>query len=226
MARLRKISNTEKMDKVTDKLLDESQYYKSETSKKTIVIHHTAGGPNPINVIHGWNLNQERVGTAYVIGGKPDKTKSYQDGEIFRAFDDKYWAHHLGCKVENNTELNKQSIGIEICNWGQLIKKTDGKFYNYVNKEVPIDEVIDLGNKFRGFQYYHAYTQKQLESTRELIKHLCAKYNINGIYMPVMWDVNPSALSGAGGIWSHISYRSDKNDCSPQPQLINMLKNI
>jgi N-acetyl-anhydromuramyl-L-alanine amidase AmpD len=211
---------------ITDNIINSDQYYQEEATKKVIVIHHTAGGPNPINVIHGWNFNPERVGTAYVIGGKPDKTKSYKDGQVFRAFDDKYWAHHLGCKTANNSLLNKQSIGIEICNWGQLVKKADGKFYNYVNGEIPAEEVIDLGNKFRGFQYYHAYTQKQLEGVRLLVTELCNKYNILKSYLPVMWDVSPAALSGAGGVWTHVSYRADKNDLSPQPQLINMLKNI
>jgi N-acetyl-anhydromuramyl-L-alanine amidase AmpD len=211
---------------IKDKLLTPNQYYDETYNKKVIVIHHTAGGPNPINVIHGWQFNVERVATAYVIAGKADKTKSYEDGDVFRAFEDDKWAYHLGLKTENNNILNKISIGIELCNWGQLIKKPDGNFYNYINQIVPSTEVIDVGHSFRGFQYYHAYTSVQLTSLRTLIEALTSKYNIPKIYMPIMWDVSPSALAGSSGIWTHVSYRIDKNDCSPQPQLINVLKSL
>ena len=41
-----------------------------------------------------------------------------------------------------------------------------------------------------------------------------------------MWDISPNALSGINGIYTHVSYRSDKNDMSPQINLIEMLKTL
>jgi N-acetyl-anhydromuramyl-L-alanine amidase AmpD len=131
-------------------MLNDNQYFKEKQFKNQIVIHHTAGGSNADNVIHGWNFNVERIGTAYLIDGL---------GVVKKAFEPEFWAYHLGLKSGNNLSLNKGSIGIEICNWGQLIKKGD-KYYNYVNKEVPENEVVFL-KKFRGFEYYHKYNDLQ-----------------------------------------------------------------
>lgn len=202
--------------------IDETQYYREEIPKKTIVIHHTAGGSNPINVIHGWNFNPERVATSYIIAGKEDKTKSYKEGDIFETFEPKYWAHHLGCKITNNAQINKQSIGIEICNWGQLIKKSD-KFYNYINMVIPNEEVEKFTIPYRGFLYYHKYTDVQLNSLRDLLKKLIIDFKIDKTFRAEMFDISQSALNGASGIYTHTSFRADKNDCSPQKNLIEIL---
>lgn len=201
--------------KIIDNLLDESQYFKSEQLKEQIVIHHTAGSGNAKNVIHGWNFNPIQVGTAFVID---------IEGVIFKAFDPQYWAYHLGLKTANNVIRNKESIGIEVCNWGQLVEK-DGKYYNYVNKEVPLNEVVQLP-KFRGYEYYHAYNSKQIEALRELILMLAKDFDIDLTYQSDMWDISENALSGNNGIYTHVSYRKDKNDMSPQTELITMLKSL
>lgn len=199
-----------------DNLLDDNQYYKVVTPKNQIVVHHTAGGSSAVNTIHGWNFNRERVGTAFVIDGK---------GDVYRAFDPKYWAHHIGLKTASNELLNQSSIGIELCNWGQLIKKPDGKFYNYVNKEVPASEVV-IVPKFRGFEFYHKYNDLQLAALKKLINELCISFKIPKTFNINIFDINQSALKGVPGIYTHVSYRTDKNDCSPQPELIKTLNTL
>lgn len=208
---------------ITVSHIKDDQYYKQEFKKTAIVLHHTAGGPNPHNTIFGWNHNAEKVGTAYVIAGKPDKTLSYKEGEIIEAFPPQCWAHHLGTHQPNNTALNQNSIGIEICNWGQLVKKEDGKYYNYVNKEVPSEEVNSFSSPYRGFNHYHKYSDAQLASLLELLKFLSTKFSIDLTFKPQMFDVNQSALNGAPGLWTHTSYRADKVDLCPQPNLLNIL---
>jgi hypothetical protein len=37
------------------------------------------------------------------------------------------------------------------------------------------------------------------------------------------FELNPEALAGYGGLWTHTNYRSDKTDCSPQPELIDLI---
>jgi len=197
-------------------MLKDNQYFKEKQFKNQIVIHHTAGSGKAANVIHGWDFNAERVGTAFVIDAS---------GEVVKAFEPEHWAYHLGLKSIQNSQLNKNSIGIEICNWGQLVKKSDGKFYNYVNGIVPESEVVQIA-KFRGFEYYHKYNDAQIESLRKLILELAAKFAIPLDYNSDMWDISQNALSGKKGIYTHVSYRTDKNDCSPQFNLIEMLKKL
>ncbi len=200
---------------IIESKLNEDQYFKEKCVKNQIVIHHTAGGSSADNVIHGWNFNKERIGTAFVINGA---------GLIYKAFEPENWAYHLGLKTIANLKLNKASIGIEVCNWGQLILK-NGKYFNYLNKEIPENEVVKLP-KFRGFEFYHKYNQAQLDSLKILLLFLCEKYNIDKSYNEDMFDVSKDALSGKNGIYTHVSYRADKNDMSPQPNLIEMLKNL
>ncbi len=196
-------------------MLKDDQYFKEKQLKNQIVLHHTAGSGNAENVIYGWNFNPEKVGTAYVIDSA---------GMVNLAFDPQYWAYHIGLKTNNNLNLNKHSIGIEVCNWGQLLKKGD-KYFNYINKEVPENEVVQI-SKFRGFEYYHKYNDLQIESLRKLLLELCAKFSISKEYNSDMWDISQNALNGKQGIYTHVSYRTDKNDMSPQFNLIEMLKNL
>jgi hypothetical protein len=130
----------------------------------------------------------------------------------------------LGLKTNSNSELNKHSIGIEICNWGQLIEK-NGKYYNYINKEVPPEQVVQMP-KFRGFEYYHEYNTKQLYALECLILELSKQFNIDLTYHNDMWDLSTNAMAGQNGVYTHVSYRKDKNDMAPQSGLIDMLKLI
>ncbi len=226
--------------KIKQVQLKEDQYKKEDCTslKKQLVIHHTAGGANAENVILGWGMNSEDVATAFVIAGKPSATSTYKDGDIFQAFGSKYWAYHLAFSKSTNkvpvayhdfkheTKIAKASIGIEVCNWGGLTKDANGVYWNYLNKPFPASEVIELTTPFRGFTYYHAYTDAQIAALKELILYLCDKFNIPKTYNADMWDINLRALNGDAGIFTHVSYRSDKCDMSPQPKLIEMLKSL
>ena len=213
--------------------LNNGQFFKEEEPKNQIVIHHTAGSSSPKIIIDGWNINNDKIGTAFVIGGIPGRYDKFEDGDIFQCFSSKYYAYHLGIPAETFAKykipykrLDKTSIGIEICNWGFLEKQPNGTFKNYVGGIVPMDEAVDLGENYRRYKYYHAYTMAQLNSLKDLLIYLCEKYNIPKTYNAEMWDINQAALNGQSGIWTHTSFRSDKTDCSKQPALISMLKLI
>ena len=49
----------------------------------------------------------------------------------------------------------------------------------HVNTPVPEDQVVELAKPFRGYKFYHKYTDKQLLSLRELVVSLSVKYGIN-----------------------------------------------
>jgi len=121
--------------------------------------------------------------------------------------------------------LDKISIGIEICNWGQLTLK-NGKFYNYVGKEVPADEVCELATPYKGNKFFHNYTDKQIESVKQLLLLWKDKYGIPLTYDESIWEVTPRALKGEAGVFTHNSVRKDKTDIYPHPKMVEMLKNI
>ena len=200
--------------------LKESQYYQEEHPKKQIVLHHTVSNGNAINVMAWWASTPAKVGTAFIID---------RDGVIHQCFSSKHWAHHLGTKAKNNKQLNKESIGIELCSWGPIIKKENPmlkgspKFFSSTGTEIPKEEVVKLDKPFRGHLYYQKYTSSQLKSMQILVKYLCETYGIPKKYNSDMWEYSRSAMNGSPGIYTHVSFRKDKSDCSPQKELIEIL---
>lgn len=205
----------------------ESQYIKEEHPKSQIYLHHTAGNSDGVNVFKHWEANKERIATCVSISGKGSV-----DGQIVQGFSSKYWAFHLGLKESTFQKhgvpyrsLDMISIGIEICNWGQL-KKVGGKYFNYVNRVVPEDEVIQLETPYKGYEYFHNYTDKQIESVKDLLLLWNNRYGIPLDYNEDIWDVSKRALRGEKGFFTHNSVRTDKIDIYPHPKMIEMLKSL
>lgn len=232
---------------IYDCLLTDEEYYKKATQKNTIYLHHTAGGSRPDWTIGGWEKDFQkdsngdaildkngkpkpiRVGTQYVIGrSSSSKNDELWDGKILRAFDDRYWAYHLGISHKDSQELNSKSIGIEICNYGPLRLTKDGKFINYVNKQVNESDVCELSKPFRGYKYWEKYTEKQLDSTAKLITYLEKRWQIEiekGIYNEEWFEYNTKWFTN-GGLRTHTQVRRDKFDLFPQKELIEMLNSL
>jgi len=223
--------------------LASGEFYNNVVKKDTICIHHTAGGHRPDWTINGWNTDKTKTGgklpvaTAYVIGGVSitDKNKEW-DGVVLNCFDDKLWAHHLGLTTPNNKTLNAKTIGIEICNYGPLKLSRDGHYYNYVNKVVPEDMVVKLSKPFRGYLYYHRYSDNQISALKDLLIELGTKHAIDlkkGLQEKLLqglkadaFEYNMGAVKGTAGLWTHTNYRKDKFDCSPQDNLISMINSL
>ena len=220
------------MKPITQYTFPTNQYKVEEIKKTQIYLHHTAGNANAIGNFKYWESNPETIATCVVVAGTPDKNNSWKDGEIVQGFSSKYWAYHLGLKEQTFDKfgipyksLDRISIGLEICNWGQLTQR-GGMFYNYVNAQIPKDQVCKLDIPFRGYQYYHNYTDAQIESVKELLLLWKDKWGIPIDYHDDIWDVCPRALRGESGVFAHVSVRYDKNDIYPHPKMVEMLKSL
>ena len=221
-------------NKYLEKLLIEEhkfsddQYYHTKYPKKQIVLHHTVSGMGVKGDIRWWEMTPERVATWCLIG---------HDGKIHRLFSSSKWAHHLyvhskANKIDDkyktskvNGKLNRESIGIELDSIGPLVMKKDGKWYDAYDR-VYEGEVQMYEDKYRGYEAYAKYTPQQITTLEYLLKYLGEEYNIPLKYMPQMWNTCCEALEGVPGVYTHTSYRSDKSDCHPQPELIDMLSNL
>ena len=111
-----------------------NDYCREMFPKKQIYLHHTAGNASAINTAKYWQNNNSKVATSFVIAGNVKSTKE-KDGDIIQCFSSKYWAYHLGLNSDTFRSMNIPyqkldtiSIGIEICNWGQLTRNVDGSF--------------------------------------------------------------------------------------------------
>jgi hypothetical protein len=128
------------------------------------------------------------------------------------------------------------SIGIEIDSWGGLVED-GGKWYPAMwdstlkkmvaNKKIkPIENVEKYPNKFKGFYGFEKYTDAQIQTVEKLLIFWKEKYNIPLTYNSTMFDVSKEALAGKSGVWTHVSFREDKSDCHPAPNLVQMLKSL
>lgn len=230
---------------IYNNLLNEEEYYKEETKKNTIWLHHTAGGSRPDWTIGGWENDYQkdssgdakldkngnkiplRVGTHFVIGRKSSSTgDTLWDGKILKAIDERYWTYHLGIS-KNSKKLNSESVSIEICNYGPLTFR-NGQFFNWVNRPINNEDVVELKTPFRGYKFWEKYTDAQLESTRKLILHIKSIWNMDiekSIYDEEWFNYDEKWFT-TGGLRSHTQVRKDKFDIFPQPELIQMLNSL
>lgn len=225
---------TEEGLRVYRRYMYDDEYVSGDKSDKNyIFLHHTAGSENPFSTVKYWNSDDRgRIGTQFVIGGISLNGNDTNDGEVVEAFPDDNYAWHLG--DNGSHEMHKRSVGIELTNWGWL-KESNGRFYNYVDQEVPEDQVVELEEEFRGHKYYHRYTDKQVEALENLLKYLGRKHDIDlkgGLPM-YMWEyeslndvfgyIEDAYYGKTEGILTHTNVRKDKFDCSPQSHLADFL---
>ena len=207
----------------TDNNMDPEQYIKQVFPKDKLFIHYTVSGPSAKGVMRYWNGNESRIATAFVMSGRGD-----EDGKVYEAFNPDYWSYHLGIKGTKG-KLDKNSIGIEICAWGRLTKKGE-KFYNAYGAEVAIDEVYTLEDKWRGNLYYHAYSDKQIESLEKLVLWIVKEYKIpvQDIVFDKDWAEYDETVirDRTPGIWTHTTVRKDKQDTYPDKRIFDMLNRI
>jgi len=216
--------------------LDEGQYIEGPTDKFYVFLHHTAGPHNPYATIRTWNNDDRgRIATQFVIGNRSAEGDTTYDGLVVECFPDEGWAYHLG--KNNSALLHPHAIGIEICNFGWL-EKRGGRFYTYVNRELPGDQVIDLGFRFRGYRYYHKYSDAQIESVNQLLQEISRRHAEVNLHVGLCewlktqdiadaFDFKQDACDGnIRGLLTHTNTRMDKSDCSPQPMLIDMIRDL
>ena len=203
--------------------LNDNQYFAEPSPKTQIYLHHTAGNGNAEGVSRYWNGNDSRIATAFIIG---------ENGTIVQCFSSKHWAWHLGIDQEDfvrngakYSNLNKSSVGIEVCNWGYLKKKGD-KYYNYAGGVVNTSYVTELDQPYKGYKYWYKYSDAQIESLRQLVVYLCDTYDVPKEYRSEIWAIDKNAFNGTKGIYTHNSVRKDKSDMYPCPRVIEMLKNL
>jgi hypothetical protein len=216
--------------------LDKDEYHAGPNKPEYLFLHHTAGGDNPLAVVDQWNDDTRgRIATEFLIGGPSVNGKNTKyDGVIVKCMPDGGFGAHLG---DNGSQhMHNNSVGIEVCNFGPLTK-VGNVFKTYTGTIVHPDQVCDLGYKFRGFQYYHKYSEAQIEALRELILFIKERNGINIKKGLVEWlntkasteafEFSKDAWAGkVKGLLTHTNTRRDKTDMSPQPNLIKMLKSL
>jgi hypothetical protein len=212
---------------INEHFMPVNQYMDSKTDKHWLVLHHTAGWHSPIGTINGWAKDDRgMVGTEFVLGGQSIRgNENIYDGYLAQAFPTGCYGWHLGI---GNSELHRNSVGIEICNFGQVV---DG--VTWAGQPVVSTQVVDIKKQFRGFRYWHRYSDAQLRVLKELIYFIANRDNIDvrkGL-PELVKDKGASAfdmcsvpmVTKTKGLWTHTNVIKTKVDCFPQQELLDLL---
>lgn len=212
--------------------LPKGEYINGNYKNDYIILHHSAGGANPRYVVDSWIKDSlGRVATEFVVGGQNCSTGNMKyDGQIVRAFPEGCQAYHIG--PSGSSYMNTHSVGIEICNFGYV---DNGK--TYIGTTVREDQIISLSNMFRGYLQWHKYSDEQIRAVRDLLLYISNRDNIDlheGLYKWIKeegvmkaFDFHIEAYNGnVKGLLTHANIRKDKFDCSPQPNLVDMIMTL
>ena len=199
----------------------EGSYWRQTYPKNQIVWHHSAGWDSNRRMFESWKFDRRwHVATAVGI---------QDDGSIMRGYDEQYFAVHIGAydmRLPNYYKLERQSIGVEVCNWGWLTYRF-GKYFSWTNVEIPEEKVIELNYKQQ--KYFEKYTDQEMETLKYWTILNAMRFDIPLDYRADdMWEYSKNAVQMVPGIYSHNSYdnRGWKTDVSPQPHLIEMAKGL
>lgn len=213
---------------IEDYFLPKGEYVSGKYNNDYIILHHTAGWDNPKQVVDCWAKDAlGRVATEFVIGGQRcTDGRSIYDGKIIRSYPEGNQGYHIG--TSGSAYMNIHSVGIELCNMGWV---KNGM--TYTGTRVKDDQIITLKEPFRGYVNWHKYSDKQIESLRQLLLYISDRDGIDlhrGIYQWIKtegvkaFEFHQAAYEGkVKGLLCHSSIRKDKYDMSPQPELIDMI---
>lgn len=216
--------------KIIKHYMPEDSYFKGPVKKQWLFLHHTAGWENPYQVADMWARdNRGNVATEFILGGKSIKDGSSKfDGELIQCFPEGGYGWHTGT---GNSVMHRNSVGIEVCCMGQIV---DGK--TYVGTKADPSQIVKLAKPFRGFQYWHRYSDLQINTLRNWILFMANKYNIDPRIGLVEWvkakgadgfDVLDLAKADkTPGMYSHTNVMKGKVDMFPQQELIDMLLSL
>ena len=134
----------------------------------TIIIHYTAGRDAESSAKYLCKDNLKA--SAHLVIGR--------DGKIIQLvpFDTIAW--HSGISEYGSKKgFNKYSIGIELDNAG-ILKKVGNEYMSWFGKKYKDDQVIYATHRNeKQPQYWHIFTEKQIETCEEVCSQLINKYN-------------------------------------------------
>ena len=181
-------------------------FFISRPKKEKIVLHFTAG--YFLGDLQTLTQPRYKVSVPFLIA---------RDGTIYQLFSSANWSYHLGrSAIGGNTKESRKSIGIELSNYGYLIKNGNKLDTIYANRGDQSYCTIDdkayytqPSHPFREQEYFATYTDAQYESLVILLRYLTALYDIPRQFLPIESRYTTSRQTiSFKGILSHVNYRT------------------
>tara|TARA_R110000868_G_scaffold310786_1_gene571945 strand:+ start:2284 stop:3201 length:918 start_codon:yes stop_codon:yes gene_type:complete len=213
--------------------LPKNEYIKGPIKNLYMFIHHTAGWEDPYKCIDSWGRDDRgAIATEFVMGGQKVTTgDDTHDGVMVQAFAEGNQGWQLG--KTGSGIMNRQSVGIEICNFGYLTNELK----TYAGQKAHESQVCKLAEPFKGYTNWHNYSTKQIAELEKWLKYIADRDNIDLRIGLVQWIKKQGPTKAFGyqddayygkvkGLLTHTNVRKDKFDCYPHPDLIDMLLSL
>ncbi|UCE27509.1 MAG: N-acetylmuramoyl-L-alanine amidase [Candidatus Coatesbacteria bacterium] len=159
---------------------------RGDEKPRMVVLHYTADGGAAVE----WFRNPESKASAHYVVAR--------DGSVVQMVDLAHSAWHAGQRGLRGLKIkpNRSSVGIEIVNWGEIIK-TSGGFRTWTGEIVPADGVVEVEGR-----YWQEYTDEQVEAVRLVAEKTCDDL---GIPYRFMFDGQPG-FTRAGRAYDAVPY--------------------
>jgi len=172
---------------------------KRKMDLKWLVIHFTAGATRTGCVNHF--SNPKAKASAHLVIDR--------DGSISQCVPLNCVAWHAGTSTWEGVvgSVNRNTIGIELVNFGGLTQTADGKFWSWTGKEIPASDVVMGRHKNGGPRKpWQTYTEKQLQVLEDVSKALVQEYDLLDVIGHE--DISPSRKSDPGPAFHMDNFRA------------------
>jgi hypothetical protein len=170
-----------------------------------------------------YNKNQIIIGNTYRTGmlhfsswinrinGFNKKTSTFtitKNGNIYQHYEPKYYSDFI------KKEQDKSSISIVLENVGWFKKDSlNNIYYDWLNNQYKLDEKNITSKRWRNYNYWDNYSNKQMESLSFLVKKLCEDFNIDKNFIGNnVYNENSDLFDG---ILFRSNYYQHSTDVSP-----------
>ena len=226
--------------------LNDGQYIKGNFKKIGVCLHNTVSDGNPYSVVDGWNRDSRLASTEFIIGNKMLSGDNKHNGRILQCMPINSHGYHvatnrMGFPSSHNRLINQKYIGIELCSFGPLQRKSN-QFYDLSGRFlIPDEQVCILDRPFRTYKYWHKFSTEQLISLKRLIldyiSPTCSIDFSDTSHEPEVvnyqwFEMDWHALKAGYGyanprkLIAHTVLEFGKFDPFPQPELIELIKSI
>ncbi|HEX7884779.1 MAG TPA: N-acetylmuramoyl-L-alanine amidase [Phenylobacterium sp.] len=135
-----------------------------------LVMHFTASGGPGARSDADYFLRPEAKAAAHIVVG--------HDGAILQVVPFNVKAWHAGKSVWRGvSNCNDFSIGIEVVNWGKLVRTEDGQVRSWAGRSVEASSAVELTHKHETAPcLWQVYDEVQLKAVTEVTRLILAAY--------------------------------------------------
>lgn len=160
----------------------------------------------------------------------PNRLPAYiieRDGQLLQLFSPNYYSLYPGV-----SEANRRIVSVALANGGAVVRNGNRCYQPNPDGGVLLSHPVPHFYEYcrcepwRGKLYYEMFPDAQLRTLAELLYYLLRRYRITHTYDILTPEVTPRLRRGVPGVYLNSGWEKRRSDPHPQPELLNILKNL